>query len=413
VTIDGEWMWALSFCSVPLTGQGQIIRTGSSSHGWIDWCSTPGAAPYLMLFQPDSTLSSLTAHVWNYRWDTGQYLFWHHWLAPLDLKPWTMRFWNTADPVSGYRYLYGLGTSKAGGVSLYYFIEPFGPLSDPALPSMSALQFTSALGAPGLDRPWCDVVTIVDVTRSGANASNYPIAALFDGAVWWVDIQPAQSIPFIDAGNKTAGDILAEIAAAYGAIYYQDSSGNNYFRSRSIPSILAVNYGMPGTTDDPRDRGLISMRSQPIWSQNYQLVTVTNSDYLAVVAALASESVTAGVAQAKATLLSTPTSTTKQTITAYYPADKAVLTGSSYELQVTNSFIASYSHALALASALYGYFSKPSPTIELERELDGRAWDVGRTFHTTVLGTRAQYIIIESSRQILSATVRLQALRMN
>jgi hypothetical protein len=381
--------WRLSELDLG-TNNVAALANGEGYRGWLEWINRPGTStPYLAVgmldslpnYQASGNSNIPKLFTFTYNTSTGAIALNSNYTAPYDVKLWTARFTNYNDG-SGNPYMNVLGSSDAYGVTLYQF----------AFMLVSGAQAISTLSPPGPVSAWCDLARIEKPGQPW-----YPYVALFNDRVWWVDMQASSVLPIV-AIDGPAGDILAEICAAQGAVLWSLPDSTNYMMARDLPPVAfptvttgtayssrSIQTDRDGVSPNP---GLLRFKTQPIWSKYYKVVTVTSD--------------------------------TDETVTAYYPNatagpyDGAVFRShgpvqSSNELTVSNSFIVSYSHALAVARRLFTYFGSGYPAVEAEVENDGRRWEIGRVFNATVMGTYGAFFIVEASRSAFGITTKLQA----
>jgi hypothetical protein len=212
-----------------------------------------------------------------------------------------------------------------------------------------------------------------------------PMFALIGGAPVFISNTGSGYFPYADLSGLSVGDVLQQLSVVAAGFFYIREVGQMWnFRSRSHP--------MPGDTIGTSDQidgdpGFISLVVQPVYNRWVGYVSVENENNAAIFGD--TSNVAGSIAYASAN-----TQSGQQT----------------YSLELKSRFVTTPSFAAALANSLYNYLGAQKRWIEINRFRDGRAYEVGRTFHCNVDGSNRQFQIIEVDQAVCGVTVKVVGL---
>lgn len=206
-------------------------------------------------------------------------------------------------------------------------------------------------------------------------AGSWPMVALVGGNVWWIAYSFSGLIPYLDFEGLSCADALAQLGVTVDAFYFVDAGLESHFRSRAAFSArtIATGTAIPSTRID--DDGCYLLRKAAIWYKTVKYVTVSNE--------------------------------TDDAITG--SAGLASFAGTEQSLDNASRFVTTTSFAQALAQNTLGYLGRKLALLDVEHDLDGRRYEIGRTF-TTSDGT--VYQILTAIIRPANGTVHLQGLEM-
>jgi len=81
-------------------------------------------------------------------------------------------------------------------------------------------------------------------------------------------------------------------------------------------------------------------------------------------------------------------------------------------LELTSRFVSTQSFATALAENVLSYLGRPLNVVDIEHELDGRRYEIGRTFTAYFNGILKTFQIVEATPRPVAGTVRVQGLEL-
>lgn len=260
---------------------------------------------------------------------------------PADLNPYTIKLndglWT------GVSTYYALSASPENGVRLHTFFSEL-LFTDSNFPAVQLLGPSFTIGRTDLIVWW-------DGARPYRGVIPWPMAALFAGSLWVVDVAAPQVIDIVDTKGLSCGDALAELAVLAGAIYYQEPDGSTYFRTRSLAATQSV--ALPGNPDPV----LASMAlDDGAGCLDIDTVPVALSAVRYVKVASAADSNVFG------------------------EAGDVNYRGTSFGLDLSAHFGRGSATCAALAARILSQLSGSRPPVVVRHRDDGRNYRVGRTF---------------------------------
>jgi len=280
---------------------------------------------------------------------------------PIGFQPQTL----TYNPGDG--FWYALAVSEARGVELLsYTSNDLDPRAG-YVPTQIEAQGT-ILGS-------FDLTTIrTPSPPSGA----WPMVALVNGNVWWIAYSFTGLIPYFDTEGLSCAEALAQLGVTVDAFFLVDAGLDTHFRSRAAFSARTIDTGVGTGSTRIDDDGCFMLRRAAIWYKTVKYVSVENETDDAITGA-------AGLVAFKDT---------------------------EQSLSNASRFITTTSFAQALAQNTLGYLGRKLALLDVEHELDGRRYEVGRTFTAIVGGVLKTYQIVNAVIRPATGTVHVQGLEM-
>lgn len=280
---------------------------------------------------------------------------------PIGFQPQTLTY-NDGDG-----FWYALAVSEARGVELLsYTSNDLDPRAG-YVPTQIEAQGT-ILGS-------FDLTTIrTPSPPSGA----WPMVALVNGNVWWIAYSFTGLIPYLDTEGLSCADVLAQLGVTVDAFFLVDAGLDSHFRSRAAFSARTIDTGVGTGSTRIDDDGCFMLRRAAIWYKTVKYVSVENETDDAITGA-------AGLVAFKDT---------------------------EQSLSNASRFITTTSFAQALAQNTLGYLGRKLALLDVEHELDGRRYEVGRTFTAIVGGVLKTYQIVNAVIRPATGTVHVQGLEM-
>jgi hypothetical protein len=301
-----------------------------------------------------------TAHIWDLT-EFGVPIFTQAMPLPVGFQPKTL----TYNPGDG--YWYALAVSEARGVEL--------------------LSYTSS----GLDQRTGYIPTQIEASGTTYSsfdltcirtpsppAGAWPMVALVGGNVWWIAYSFTGLIPYFDTEGLSCADVLAQLGVTVDAFFLVDAGLDTHFRSRAAFSARTIDTGVNTGSTRIDDDGCFMLRRAAIWYKTVKHVTVENE--------------------------------TDDAITG--SAGLAAFAGTEQALSNASRFITTTSFAQALAQNTLGYLGRKLSLLDVEHELDGRRYEVGRTFTAIVNSVLTTYQIVNAVIRPATGTVHVQGLEM-
>lgn len=206
----------------------------------------------------------------------------------------------------------------------------------------------------------------------------WPMVALVGGNVWWIAYSFSGLIPYLDTSGLSCADVLAQLGVTVDAFFFVDAGLQTHFRSRSAYSSRTIATGTSAASDRIDDAGCYLFRRAAIWYKTVKYVTVENE--------------------------------TDDTITG--SAGLESFRDTEQSLDNASRFVTTTSFAQALAQNTLGYLGRKLALLDVEHELDGRRYEVGRTFTAVLDGTVKTFQIISAVIRPQHGTAHVQGLEM-
>lgn len=280
---------------------------------------------------------------------------------PIGFQPQTLTY-NDGDG-----FWYALAVSAERGVELLsYASNDLDPRAN-YIPTQVQAQGALAGGY--------DLTTIrTDSPPSGA----WPMVALVGSNVWWIAYSFTGLIPYLDTEGLSCADVLAQLGVTVDAFFYVDAGLDTHFRSRSAHSARTIDTGVGTGSTRIDDAGCYLFRRAAIWYKTVKHVTIENETDETIIG-------TAG-------------------LDAFKDTEQA--------LDNASRFVTTTSFAQALAQNTLGYLGRKLALLDVEHALDGRRYEVGRTFTASVDGIVKVFQILNAVIRPQHGTVHVQGLEM-
>lgn len=218
------------------------------------------------------------------------------------------------------------------------------------------------------------VVKTSEYTGSGP----YPMFGIFGNQLWWIAFSYAGIVAYANVEGMSCGEALAQLATLVDGYFYVDASETSWFRTRSTSSARTIATGTSFVSTRIDDAGCLSLRRASVWYKNYQHILVENAD---------DESIEG-------------------------ESGDVNFRDTEQGLVVESRFVSPDSFAQALAENLLSYLGRSLTVLDVEHEMDGRRYEVGRTFTASVGGVVKTFQIMEATIRPIGGTVRVQGVEM-
>lgn len=206
----------------------------------------------------------------------------------------------------------------------------------------------------------------------------WPMIALVNGNVWWIAYSFTGLIPYFDTEGLSCAEALAQLGVTVDAFFWVDAGLDTHFRSRSAYSARTIDTGAGTGSTRIDDDGCYLMRRAAIWYKTIKYVTVQNERDDKITG-------TAG-------------------LVAFKDTEQA--------LDNASRFVTTTSFAQALAQNTLGYLGRKLALLDVEHELDGRRFEIGRTFTASIDGVVKTFQIVNAIIRPANVTVHVQGLEM-
>lgn len=301
-----------------------------------------------------------TAHIWDLT-EFGVPIFTQAMPLPVGFQPYTLTF----NPGDG--FWYALAVSETRGVELLSYASS--GLDPRANYIPTQIQAGGAL-AGGYD------LTCIRTPSPPSGA--WPMVALVGSNVWWIAYSFTGLIPYLDTEGLSCADVLAQLGVTVDAFFYVDAGLDTHFRSRSAHSARTIDTGVGSGSTRIDDAGCYLFRRAAIWYKTVKHVTIENETDETIIG-------TAG-------------------LDAFKDTEQA--------LDNASRFVTTTSFAQALAQNTLGYLGRKLALLDVEHALDGRRYEVGRTFTASVDGIVKVFQILNAVIRPQHGTVHVQGLEM-
>jgi len=280
---------------------------------------------------------------------------------PIGFQPQTLTY-NDGDG-----FWYALSSSRDRGVELLSYTSS-------SLAPRAGYVITQ-IEAPGGNVPASLDLTTIRTPTLPPGA--WPMVALVGGNIWWIAYSFTGLIPYLDVEGLSCGDALAQLGVTVDAFFYVDAGLESHFRSRAaglLARTIDTGVGTGSTRID--DAGCLKLARASIWYKTIKYCTMTNERDDTITGS-------AGLEGFKST---------------------------EQSLDVKSRFVTTTSFAQALAQNTLGYLGRKLALLDVEHELDGRKYEVGRTFTAVYAGGFATYQIVGVTVKPADGTVSVQGL---
>lgn len=221
-----------------------------------------------------------------------------------------------------------------------------------------------------------DLIVIQTLDYDGSGP--WPMFGLFGNQLWWIADSFAGIIPYLDTEGLSCADALAQIGVVVDAFFWVDAQLVTYFRSRNASAARTIATGTASSSTRIDDDGCLDLKRAAIWYKTVKYVTVENE--------------------------------TDDTITG--SAGLESFRDTEQSLDNASRFVTTTSFAQALAQNTLGYLGRKLALLDVEHELDGRRYEIGRTFTAVVNGVLTTYQIVNAVVRPANGTVHVQGLEM-
>lgn len=281
---------------------------------------------------------------------------------PIGFQPYTLTY-NDGDG-----FWYALAVSEASGVELLSYLSSSLDPRPGYIPTQ--IEASSASAASSYD------LTTIRTVDPPPGA--WPMMALVGGNIWWIAYSFSGLIPYLDTEGLSCADVLAQLGVTVDAFFFVDAGLDTHFRSRAAFSARTIDTGVGTGSTRIDDAGCYLFRRAAIWYKTVKHVTVENE--------------------------------TDDTITGSAGLDS--FKGTEQALDNASRFVTTTSFAQALAQNTLGYLGRKLALLDVEHELDGRRYEVGRTFTASVDGVVKTFQIISAVIRPQHGTAHVQGLEM-
>lgn len=281
---------------------------------------------------------------------------------PVGFKPYTLTY-NAGDG-----WWYALTASQDSGVQLLSYanryLDPrYGYVPTQILPPGSPLAYN---------------VDLTCIRTPSLPSGSWPMVALIGDELWWIAYSFTGLIPYLDTEGLSCADVLAQLGVTVDAFFYVDAALDTHFRSRAAYSARTIATGTAFGSTRIDDDGCFMLRRASIWYKTVKYVTVENE--------------------------------TDADITG--SAGLAAFAGTEQSLDNASRFVTTTSFAQALAQNTLGYLGRKLALLDVEHDLDGRRYEVGRTFTASINGVVTTFQILTAVIRPANGTVHVQGLEM-
>lgn len=205
----------------------------------------------------------------------------------------------------------------------------------------------------------------------------WPMVALVGSNIWWIAYSFSGLIPYLDTEGLSCADALAQLGVTVDAFFFVDAALASHFRSRAAGlSAQTIDTGVGTGSTRIDDGGCLTFRRAAIWYRTVKHAIVQNER--------------------------------DDTITG--SAGDEGFAGTEQSLEARSRFVTTTSFAQALAQNTLGYLGRKLALIDVEHELDGRRYEIGRTFTALVGGSVNTYQVIDVTIRPADGTVHVQGL---
>ena len=281
---------------------------------------------------------------------------------PIGFQPQTLTY-NDGDG-----YWYALAVSEEKGVELLSYASSL--LAPRAGYIPTQVESSGPSVAANFD--------LTTVRTASPPPGAWPMVALVNGNVWWIAYSFSGLIPYFDTEGLSCADALAQLGVVVDAFFLVDAGLDTHFRSRAAFSARTIATGSGQTSTRIDDAGCYLFRRAAIWYKTVKHVTVENE--------------------------------TDDTISGSAGLD--AFRGTEQSLENASRFVTTTSFAQALAQNTLGYLGRKLALLDVEHSLDGRRYEVGRTFTALLDGAVKTFQIVSAVIRPQHGTAHVQGLEM-